>query len=165
MKTSLIALFAASALVAASGSAMAADLMIEVPDAPVIDNSFDWEGAYLGAFVGYHANLIFGGEVGYNMMASEMVLVGVTASGFIETDGDTELWIDGRVGGTFDNVLLYANGGLGVYNLGTAIWRVGVGAEIAVTDNVSLNAQLGLDDAIGSVPSNIYANVGVRFHF
>ncbi len=165
MKSSILALVASSALLAFAGSAIAADLVVDVPDAPMVDSSYDWEGPYIGAFVGYHSAPLIGGEIGYNFLPSEMLLVGVNASGFLDSTGDSELWLDGRIGGTFDQVALYASGGLGLYNLSTALWRVGVGAEIAVTDSVTLNAQVGVDEVIGALPTIPYANIGVRFHF
>src|SRR5689334_4137768 len=52
MRSLKLALLATVATAAFSGAALSADLIMDPPDAaPVIDNSYTWDGAYFGAFV------------------------------------------------------------------------------------------------------------------
>ena len=52
MRSLKLALLATAAVAALSSAAAAADLIVDVPiEEPVIDNSFSFDGAYVGAFL------------------------------------------------------------------------------------------------------------------
>ncbi len=52
MRSLKLALLATAAVAAFSSAAAAADLIVDVPiDTPVVDNSFSFDGAYIGAFL------------------------------------------------------------------------------------------------------------------
>ena len=77
MRTLKLALLATAATAVLSSTAFAADLMMEPPTmAPVIDNSFNWDGAYIGAFlVGQTAPSAFGlgVDLGVNALMGGLV--------------------------------------------------------------------------------------------
>ena len=94
MRSLKLALLATAATAALSTAALSADLIMDVPDQPmVIDNSFTWDGAYFGALVsgqtvpsalglgivvganGPTDALLFGGELG-SQLAGRWQLVG-----------------------------------------------------------------------------------------
>ena len=166
-KTSLIAL--AAALAIAASPVAAADLIVDVP---VVDeaSSFDWEGLYVGGFLGYFPwapSATVGLELGYNVVFDNNVLVGVETSGLFYLDGsqDDELFVNGKLGAALDNVAIYTTAGLGTYNLGLALWSVGAGVEVALTDSLTWNVQLSGRNTIGSLPTVPHVQTGLRFHF
>ena len=62
MRSLKLALLATAATAVLSSAAFAADLIVDQPTmAPVVDNSFTWDGAYIGAFIqGQSAPAAFG---------------------------------------------------------------------------------------------------------
>lgn len=102
---------------------------------------------------------------GYNFLASEGLLLGIQGSGliYLNGNGDTEFVVHGKIGGTFDDVAIYALGGIGVYNSNLPLWDVGV--EVAVTDSLAWNAQISGRNQIGQVPNVLHVQTGLRFHF
>jgi outer membrane immunogenic protein len=164
-------------------TASAADLIIPSEPEPVMDDmsgtGFDWAGMYVGAEAGgliydedYRYGLA-GLNVGVNMMATDNLLVGIEGDLQYLTGehGDyAHLVVLGRGGVVVSpTVLLYAAAGVGVeYNLNYdtrfGIFEGGIGAEVAVTDNVSLRGQvLGLGFFNGDAPG-VKATVGLDFH-
>jgi opacity protein-like surface antigen len=166
MRTLKIALLATVATAALSTATLAADLVIEEPiiEEPIIDNSFgfDWQGPYAGLWVGGLTTPAFalGADFGVNALF-DSVLAGVEGNLSWQTDNTWSVQGHGRLGFVADTVAFYGLAGLG-WNSGTGGYiPLGVGAEFAVADNVSLKAeynyQLGPDVHVGKV--------GINFHF
>ncbi len=157
--------------VAFSAPAMAADLIIEEEDVPVYDvgSDTDWEGAYIGGFLGYYPDdpsWYVGGQIGYNFLASETFLVGIQASGLISPDGGyIEGWLDGHAGVAFDNVAIYGLAGLGIQDDGDTLYRLGGGAEFMVANGFSIFAEGYVGNDIGQAPTVPGVAAGFRFHF
>lgn len=181
----MIRVFAAAAgLSLLAGTALAADLTIPADVVPVVDNGFDWEGAYVGVeggvnyFDSEYNYPAVGGFVGINFLVSESILLGLEASlGVITDDSDVwgELFAFGRAGVLVTpDVLLYGIGGVGYewyiedpdYYTEPA-YQLGGGIELAVADSVTVRGQLtgygyfNGDDLFEAAR----ATVGVAFHF
>jgi opacity protein-like surface antigen len=171
MFKALAAAAATAVVLSCAVPAIAADLMVDTP--PVVEaTGFDWEGAYVGSFLGVYPTFgpspTVGGEIGYNFVPSESFLLGVEGSGLFYLDGSAgiELFVHGKAGATFDNVAVYGLAGVGTFNFGTfVLWDVGVGAEVAVTDNLTLDAQVFGRNVIGSAPTVPHVQAGIRYHF
>jgi outer membrane immunogenic protein len=210
----------------AVSSAMAADLIVDEPTADVAASSYDWNGAYIGAFAGYGAGTttfdflyypssvdidtsgwLVGGTVGANFQNGNFVL-GVEGDVAWSDIGNTEFcpnpsydcsssidWLAtlrGRAGFAADAVLLYATAGLAVGGVTSDTtyngefssthfgWAAGFGAEVGVTEDVSIKAEYLYVD-LGTQTDDDYildpnppvdvspvahtAKVGVNFHF
>lgn len=181
MNTRLVAAFVA-ALVMVS-PALAADLLVEQPPVDVPGESFDWEGAYVGVHTGWFGwpdvsndYGVFGVQAGYNFMLSETVLAGIRGSAeyLTGTHGDYgHFAAAGRLGVlATDDVLIYGLGELGVELAEDGetypYYGLGAGVEIAVSDSVSVQAEViagnQFEDADSLFESGT-ATVGVNFHF
>ena len=95
-------------------------------------------------------------------------VLGVEGSGLFYLDGsaDTEFFVHGKAGVTLDKVALYAISGIGTYNFGTfTLWDIGAGAEVALTDHLTLDGQLFGREEVGVVPDVLHIQVGLRYHF
>lgn len=177
-------LIAATGLSLLAGTALAADLTIPAEEAPVIDNTFDWEGAYAGAEIGFEyfdPDYIYGAGgvfVGYNFLASESILLGIEGSlGLIADDDEAygEAFVFGRAGVLVTpEILLYGIAGVGyewqlddASNYNDTGYQLGAGIEAAVADNVTVRGQLTgygyFDDS--DLFEAARATVGVAFHF
>jgi outer membrane immunogenic protein len=175
------------------------------PEAPM---AYDWTGFYIGAHGGYGfgktddglesdtEGALAGGQVGYNMQLGSWV-VGVegdaswtdlnneddaAAVGF-----DSQLnylaTVRGRVGYSFDRVLIYGTGGVafGEVEYENAVasaadtqvgWTAGGGVEVGLTQNISAKAEYGYVDLgeqdVGGTDVNFDAHTvkaGVNFRF
>ena len=140
-------LLSAAAVVAFSSSAMAADLMVPAAPAPaVVAPSTNWDGAYIGATLGYGwgfadhtsgpgtndistSGLFVGGQVGYNFSLSDNIVAGIQGDlnwsneqGSIPAFGTTTQRINwdgavmGRLGMSFDTILPYVEAGVAFAN-------------------------------------------------
>ncbi len=172
MKNIAIAFATVAGLAFASATAQAADLVVYDDNLPMMTDTgmveSDWEGAYVGGSLGaYTGTFTLGGEVGANFLPSENFLIGISASGLLYLDGslDTEFFVRTRAGVVFDSVAIYALGGLGIYDFGTPLWDVGVGAEVMVSDDFSIFGEGFLRDNVGDIPSVPHVQAGARFHF
>lgn len=172
MKTTLLSALAAAALLAVSPSAFAADLAMTPPTTEGAAPSGSFEGAYVGifgtAYVGAGQYGV-GGELGYNLLPAENVLLGFEVSGVAFATGyDPELWFKGKLGFTADSIAVYGFGEVGGYFSGgtmTQQYGVGAGAEMFVADSVSLAGEVGMRADFGNSLANPHAQLGVRFHF
>jgi opacity protein-like surface antigen len=150
--------------------AVAADLLV-TPDVPAAAASFNWEGAYVGGFLGAYptfGSATIGGEVGYNTVVNSNILLGVEGSGlfYLDGSGDSEFFVHGKAGVTLDKVALYGISGIGTYNFGSiTLWDIGAGAEVALTDHLTLDGQLFGREEVGFVPDVPHIQVGLRYHF
>lgn len=171
MKRALL-LSVATLVLAGSSSAFAADLMVDTP--MVMDDaaSSSFEGAYLGVFGTTYLGVSqygAGVELGYNFLPAESFLLGVEVSGAMFATGyDPEVWFKGKAGFAANNFAFYGFGEVGAYFSGgvaTAQYGVGAGAEVFLTEQLSLDAEAGMRADFGNPLANPHAQVGLRFHF
>lgn len=153
--------------------AFAADPLepIEMMD-PVYDHVSSWEGFYVGIYGGVQtfADVFgMGGVVlGGNIMLSESILAGVEFDARYLADGPgfIEVFLDGRLGYTLsDDFLVYAKGGVGLFDFSTPIYTFGGGLEFMVADGFSIRGEGGAVGAIGDIPDAFYGSVGLFLHF
>lgn len=173
MKLSLLSPVAALALFVVSTSTFAADFV--VIDDPIVTPetpSRSFEGPYLGLFGTTYlgaAQYGAGVELGYNLLPAESVLLGFEVSGAVFATGfDPELWFKGKAGFAVDSFAIYGFGEVGAYfPAGPAVpqYGVGAGAEVFVTETLSLDAEVGMRADFGNPLANPHAQVGLRFHF
>jgi outer membrane immunogenic protein len=151
-------LVAAIAAAGISGTAAAADLYVAPPAAPaaVAPAATDWDGAYIGAHVGYgwgtvtpagaasasSTGWLAGGQIGYNVHLSGTVVTGLegdldwTNESAILAAGDAfranwEGSVRGRVGVDLDGILPYAEAGIAFAN--ATVTPAGGGAPASAT--------------------------------
>ncbi len=175
MKTLKIALLASVALVGVNSAVQAADLVVLDPMVQEFATGFDWDGPYVNVsafgvatnfgpgFLGGVAGTIgVGGTSDSFYYGAELtgVIIGFPGLAFA---GE----LKGRLGVLVsDDFLLYATAGVGAANLGgiTPYGILGVGAEFAVTDTMSIRAQYQADifapNAIGHVGA-----IGLSWYF
>jgi len=174
MRKLYIGIFATALM---SGSALAHTPMIEPAPEPVIsmaaydksayDNSaFDWNGFYVGlgfgaAFWPLDTFPIVSGAIGYNFVLSDKIVAGVELNGllYLNGTGDREVYLDGRLGVlATDSVLLYALAGVGIYNadFNDPLYNIGLGVEVAVTQNMSIRGEVRASDEFGNTPPEFF---------
>src|SRR5882757_1268669 len=117
MRSIKLALLATAATAVISSAAFAADLVVDTPPAaPVVDNSFTWNGAYIGAFVqGQTAPAAFGigADLGVNALMDNLV-IGGELEGTASTGGNFSGQVTGHLGGLLaDSTMIYAFTGIG----------------------------------------------------
>ncbi|MGB3339146.1 MAG: hypothetical protein WBA73_18375 [Devosia sp.] len=186
-------LIGASLAAIGSASAQAADLIIPTTPQPIYEAAgFDWEGLYVGVraggqFVGSDASLyagypinstsgVLGAAVGVNFIPVDPFLIGAEVTGdyiWNNSFSTGEFFANLRAGAVLtDSVLVYAIGGLGTNNrtgFNQAVYQVGAGVELAVTDSVSVRGELvgqgDFDGAADPFFEGAKATVGVFYHF
>lgn len=169
MRSLKLALLATAAVAALSSAAAAADLIVDVPiEEPIIDNSFSFDGAYIGAFlVGQTAPGAFGigANLGVNVLMDSF-LVGAEIEGVVAVGPEFSGQLTGRVGGLIgDGAIVYAYSGIGS-RTGTSYYvPIGVGAEVAVADNVGLKGEVQYNYDLTGDPGSVTAKIGLNFHF
>jgi opacity protein-like surface antigen len=170
MRSLKLALLATAAVAALSSAAAAADLIVDVPiDEPVIDNSFSFDGAYIGAFIqGQTPPTAFG--IGVNLgvnMLMDNILLGAEISGAVLTGPNWDGQLTGKVGGLVaDNAIIYIYSGAGSKTFTSWYVPIGIGAEVAVADNVGIKAEIQYNwDLTTPAQNSAAAKVGLNFHF
>jgi opacity protein-like surface antigen len=170
MRSLKLALLATAAVAALSSAAAAADLIVDVPiDEPVIDNSFSFDGAYIGAFIqGQTPPTAFG--IGVNLgvnMLMDNILLGAEISGAVLTGPNWDGQLTGKVGGLVaDNAIIYVYSGAGSKTFTSWYVPIGIGAEVAVADNVGIKAEIQYNwDLTTPAQNSAAAKVGLNFHF
>lgn len=173
MRSFKLTLLATAAFTALTSASAAADLISSPPaifeEEPVIDNSFSWDGAYIGAFVqGQTAPEAFGlgVDLGVNVLM-DSILIGAEIEAVASTDNNYSAQITGRVGGLVsEGAILYAFSGAGSRTDTSWYVPVGVGAEFAVADNVGLKTEVQYNfDLTDQADNSVAAKVGLNFHF
>jgi opacity protein-like surface antigen len=168
MRNLKLTLLATAAVAVLSSTAFAADLVVDVPmDTPVIDNSYSFDGAYIGVFLqGQTAPAAFGigGDLGVNALMNGL-LIGGELSGYIGTGITASVQATAKIGVGMDNAAVYLYSGLGTAHPTSFYVPVGIGAEVGVTENVSLKGELQYQWDLTGDPGNIVGRVGVNFHF
>ena len=135
MRSLKLALLATAATAVLSSAAFAADLIVDTPRAPVvIDNGFNWDGAYIGAFLqGQSAPEAFGIGVnlGVNVLMDNLVLGGELEA-VASTGSNFSGQGTGKIGGLIsDSAIIYAYTGVGTRTTTSWYVPVGVGVEFA----------------------------------
>src|SRR5436189_5616483 len=140
-------LLAGAASIAMLGASTAADVALTLPEPDEVVS--DWSGFYAGGSVGYYvsgyANL--DGIAGVNFLPTENFLLGVEVGGgpVFDVGGGAgngwEVYFAGRAGYASDDFLVYGIAGLEAYSWGGTSFFGGIGAEVAVADQLSLRAQ------------------------
>ncbi len=169
MRSLKLALLATAATAVLSSAAFAADLIIDTPMAPVVDNSFSFDGAYIGAFVaGQTAPNAFGLglDFGVNTMMDSL-LIGGEIEGVVLTGGNYSAQLTGKVGGLIsDNAIIYVYSGAGSRTPTSWYVPLGIGAEVAVAENVGIKAEVQYNfDLTTAAQNSVAAKVGLNWHF
>ena len=170
MRSLKLALLATAAIAAFSSAAAAADLIVDVPiDEPVIDNSFSFDGAYIGAFLQGQTNpATFGLGVDFGVNAlMDSLLIGAEIEGVAALGPNFSAQVTGKVGGLVsDNAIIYAYSGLGSRTPTSFYVPIGIGAEVAVADNVGIKGEVQYNwDLTAAGENSVAAKVGLNFHF
>ncbi len=169
MRTLKLALLATAATVAFSSATFAADLIISEP--AVINNSvgFDWEGPYAGLFVsGQTTPAVFGigANLGVNVLLDDSLLAGFEGEVAWLSNSTWQGDVSGRLGFIADAALIYAHIGVGANSATGAYVPVGVGAEFAVADNLSIKAEYAYQwDWDNGAQSAHVGKIGFNWHF
>jgi opacity protein-like surface antigen len=164
MRTLKIALLATVATAALSSATLAADLIIDAE--PVIDNTygFDWEGPYAGLWVGGLTNpsvFALGADLGVNVLLDQSLLAGFEGNLSWESNSSWTAQAHGRLGFVADSALIYGLVGAGWNSTTGGYVPLGVGAEFAVADNLTLKAEYNYQWG----PNRHVGKVGFNFHF
>jgi len=169
MRTLKLALLATAATVAFSSATFAADLIISEP--AIIDNSvgFDWEGPYAGLFVsGQTTPAVYGigANLGVNVLLDNSLLAGFEGEVAWLSNSTWQGDVSGRLGFVADAALIYAHLGVGANSATGGYVPVGVGAEFAVADNLSIKAEYAYQwDWDNGADSSHVGKIGFNWHF
>lgn len=174
------ALIVAGAALVAPAMAHAADL-ITVPTStqqavPVADTGMDWTGFYAGVYGVGRSSPLGGAQFGLGLDIGvnaqfEFVLVGaeVDVHGLVGGIGSTAyLQGVGRAGVALtDDLILYAAGGAGVdlANMAETDALIGGGVELALTDELSVDARYLHGFPLSGANPKDQVTVGANFHF
>jgi opacity protein-like surface antigen len=178
MKALAVLLLATTSLAFAPAVFAADPPDLIVDDEPMVDNTYGWDGMYVGVGVGYEAwepsppaedaitgSLIIGGN-----MSFDSFLIGVegyaTAIYYLDDDWGGRLGVTARGGALVgDMALIYAHGG--VYYDFDFDWHgtVGLGAEFMVSDNMSIDVRYTYADDLDSDFSSHGIGVSAKWHF
>lgn len=169
MRSLKLALLATAASALLSSAAFAADLIVDVPEAPIVDNSFAFDGAYIGFYgegISNPASFGVGIDIGANAVMDQMVFGGELSAAYL-IDGNWDAQLTGRVGGLItDTAIVYVYSGIGNHSPFSYYVPVGVGAEFAVADNLGLKIDGQYNFDLTSAAQNSAAiKVGLNWHF
>jgi len=167
---------AAAAGLMASG-AQAADLMApaQVAAAPVIDNTFSFDGVYAGIYGGATQSAgtwgTVGAVVGVNFSVSDAGTGGVEFEGGFFSDGTTTAYdalAIGHLGVLITNsAMVY--GALGAGEVGSSPqqtgWVAGGGVEVAATDALSIRGEVLYGRSFSTTDDGVKGTVGLLWHF
>jgi outer membrane immunogenic protein len=171
MRSLKLALLATAATAVLSSAAFAADLIVDQPAdiAPVVDNSFNWDGGYIGAFLqGQTAPNAFalGADLGVNTTMNGLLL-GAELEGTVGIPATASAQLTARVGGVIaDNAILYAFSGIGTRTQSSFYVPVGAGVEFGVAENLGLKLEGQYNfDLTNSNQNSAAIKVGLNWHF
>lgn len=164
MRTLKIALLATAATAALSSATLAADLVIDEPsyEAPVA--SYGIDGPYAGVYVlgKTNPNSIGAGVVLGANFVQDTFLFGI--EGDLAVTNTTEILGQVVAKAGFmagDSAAIYGLAGFGFSNANGTYIPLGIGAEFAVADNLSLKAQA---EYHWGAPA-VVGKVGLNWHF
>jgi opacity protein-like surface antigen len=170
MRSLKLALLATAATAVLSSAAFAADLIVDQPTAPpMVDNSFNWDGAYIGALLqGQTAPNAFaiGADLGVNTTMSGLLLGG-EIEGTVGMPTTASVQLTGKVGGVIsDSAIIYAYSGIGTRHPTSYYVPLGVGVEFAVADNLGLKLEGQYNfDLTTSAENSVAVKAGLNWHF
>ncbi len=152
-------------------AATSADLLTPVD--PIYSQPlFDFEGLYVGGTAGGvlsgTPSGTLGGVVGANFAVTDGIIAGVEFQGDTYWNGGGYAGYDalglGRVGGFLsDNTMIYGDVGAGLRN-NAAVYAVGGGVEMALTQQLSARGDLQGIGAFGGLPNAAKATAGLIWH-
>ncbi len=132
--------------------------------------AFDWGGLYFGA----HGGIIGGGavlghagvQVGYNLGGAGFIGgVEVETSHSFGSPFQINAALNARAGAALGSFLIYGEGGIGSH-VGTALWNIGGGVEIALGTRLGLFGEAKALFAVGGgPPPGFQVNAGMNVHF
>ncbi|MEO7221971.1 MAG: hypothetical protein ABIY37_05810, partial [Devosia sp.] len=135
-----------------------------VPEAAALE-----DGAYVGAFLqGQTPPAAFGIGVNFGVnMLMDNLLVGAEISGAVLTGPNFDGQITGKVGGLVsDSAIIYVYSGAGSKTFTSWYVPIGIGAEVAVAENVGIKAEVQYNwDLTNPAQNSAAAKVGLNFHF
>lgn len=165
-----------------SGAVLAADpISVSTSNSPIAvpvhdQDSFDWGGFYAGIFGGVRNGSVSGSQPTLGIQAGvnaqfDFYLVGaeVAVEGLTGGVGETSYGqLLGRAGlVATDDVVIYAAGGYGI-DLGAPAEEdvlLGVGAEMAISDSLSIEAQYLRSVPVSGGNVSDQFTIGTNFHF
>jgi outer membrane immunogenic protein len=171
---------AIAAVLAGLPAAAHATDMLTVPTSgndslPVANSGFDWNGFYAGVYGVGRTGPVSGGQLGLGVDAGanvrlEFVLVGaeVTIQGLGGASGTVYGQVLGKGGiALTDSAILYGAGGVGASLAGPSEsdGLLGGGVELALTDDVSVDARYLHGFALSGANPKDQITIGANFHF
>lgn len=128
---------------------------------------------YVGTYAGTHTYQgntfgVIGATIGVDTFVSDDVLIGLEldARRFQINPSFSELFFAGRIGYQFEDMaLLYLRAGPGTFDFSQAIYTIGGGAEVSLTDHVSLRGQVEGIGAVGSAIDTTALTLGITGNF
>lgn len=170
MRILKIALLATAASAALSTATLAADLIMDPPEpSPIIDNSFNWDGVYLGSYLsGQSVPSTYGVGVviGANATSDAFLYGGELELGWLSNSTWT-VQADARLGVLVaDNLAVYGFSGIGRNSTNGTFIPVGAGIEVGLSDNLSLKTeyQFNYDLTSPAQDANV-VKAGINWHF
>lgn len=169
MRSLKLALLATATTVVLSSTAFAADLIVDTPMEPIVDNSFAFDGAYIGIFgQGQSGPTAFGigADFGVNALMDNL-LIGAEFEAAVTTGLNFDAQLTGKVGGLItDSAIVYIYSGIGSKTPSSYYVPVGIGAEFAVADNLGLKVEGQYNfDLTSSAQNSAAVKVGLNWHF
>lgn len=172
MKLAHTLLAGAALAVSMSTAASAADLLTTPVDPIYSSPLFDFEGLYVGiqgggAVMAGAGQGVVGGVVGANFAVTDGIIAGVEFQADAYFNGGLTAYDAlalGRIGGfVSDNAMVYGELGAGFVNAAPS-YALGVGVEMAMTDQLAIRGELQGLGAFGAAPSTAKATVGLLWH-
>lgn len=128
----------------------------------------DWEGPYVGAYGALidGSNWGAGVQAGYNYDLGGGAYAGLEADGLYDFTANTGVaTVQARLAYELSpEVLVYGQAGGGVGSTANW-WLAGVGAEVAVMNNISLRAGVDRYDEFGGPDVNWVVKAGLSYNF
>lgn len=171
MRKLSLALLAGSALMAMGSAASAADLLAAPPmqEPTVIDNSFNFDGMYIGGFLsGQSVPSAYGLGVNLGVNAlSDAILFGGELELTALSNNTWSAQATGKVGALVtENVAFYAYSGIGAHSTNDGYVPLGAGLEFGLTDGLSLKTEYQHNfDLSTSAQDADVVKIGLNWHF
>ncbi|MDB5539685.1 MAG: porin family protein [Devosia sp.] len=177
MRTLKFALLATVAVAGITSAASAADLIVDPgPSPPVVDNfvsGFSWEGPYAGLWVSGQSDAVFGlgADLGVNVLLNDNIIAGVEGNVGWLAQGDTlpdslQGQVNGKLGFVTGNLAFYGLAGAGYNDATLGYTPVGVGAEVGLTDSLSVKGEYQYQVDWDNTAENAQTGkVGLNWHF
>jgi opacity protein-like surface antigen len=171
MRKLTLALLAGSALMASASVASAADLLLDPPmqEPTAVDNSFNFEGLYMGSFIaGQSVPSAFGLGVNLGVNAlSDAILFGGELELTALSNSTWSAQATGKIGALVtENVALYAFSGIGTHSTNDGYVPLGAGLEFGISDGLSLKTEYQHNfDLSNSAQDADVVKIGLNWHF